>query len=1008
MSRLQAQPLRHLKSPTFLFFARLFPHLFALLLSSALAVGFVTAPRYSAWPVLPVLATWSVVVWLLDPGLRLTARNLSRWGGWIGAGVVAAGAALGAYVILRHPFPPSLAIPLLLASTAGFALRPIFAFAAERSGSTGWEMVRWFVLLIVAALVIHPFATRGLVGGGDALHYARQLADFIEQSTAGVFPVLAGQSSHAFNGDIHPLRTAPFFQYAGLAAYGLSGGNASAFAAQNLVLLGSYLTAVWATYLCLLLLASHRPWLVLLLALLFACSPGILPLAFSGDMVASWMTLPFLAPLLLCVVRLRESPRPALWLTAAAALAAALWYAHSPIALWASFAAALGSLPWLLNGKGFWERSLLTAGAATLFALLALFHFVSVVELEMPQDPGLIAAFTNGGVMENLRVGWTGFLRPVSPGALRLLSDLQLSPGLWVAALLGLASLRSGGPTKWALAVALLGLLALLFPAKEVAGVLWPQLPDVVLNATEKWPMQRFYPIMTVLAVFIAALGLRGGWTDSRPARLILALILLAGVGYSVVESQKFSRRGRAITSLPWLSDLKLLPENTPLSRYSHEYFFSVPRYFTHGVTDPSVETRLLSHESMEPIRPDFEPGLAVDDLQTLRLEYNDGGARILPSVVLEPGRRYVLRFAFTDPPPRGVLIAASPRVYREYSLPQSGEQRAFGAGPTNANGFTLWTTGTTPELVELHFIRSGGSKEDRFFRSVTFGALRADSLPVTVTSLIPFEASLRSAEAVWVETPRLYLPGYRAEVDGEPVRVSRSPDGLVMFPAKAQAARVSLVYDGGLRLRLAFWLSLTAWLAVAGCVAVSLRGRTETAALRIVSLLPRVGLAGVFLGLGTAGSYALPSIVHSWQAPAPPAEGRLALNATLPLGLVSVSEVIATLQHPEGEDLVFLHYLDGKQLQVGLLRSDGTREQGPAIPVNYLARHAIDITEEPGELGSPSRLTVLLNDRKVLTAPRVGPATTPYLLDLPAGSVRTSSGLQPFTGTLRRIPTRR
>jgi len=156
------------------------------------------------------------------------------------------------------------------------------------------EGLRWLLLSITALVLIHPYATSSLVGGGDARLYAQILSDFLEQFRAGICPVLVGQSAYAFNGEIHPLRTAPGFFYLGGIFDILTLQSLSAIALQNLMITINALLAALITYYCLIRLVPRQGWTAWLLTLLFISSPGVLAPIYSGDMVATWMTLPWL------------------------------------------------------------------------------------------------------------------------------------------------------------------------------------------------------------------------------------------------------------------------------------------------------------------------------------------------------------------------------------------------------------------------------------------------------------------------------------------------------------------------------------------------------------------------------------------------------------------------------------------------------------------------------------------------------------------------------------------
>ena len=69
------------------------------------------------------------------------------------------------------------------------------------------------------------------------------------------------------------------------------------------------------------------------------------------------------------------------------------------------------------------------------------------------------------------------------------------------------------------------------------------------------------------------------------------------------------------------------------------------------------------------------------------------------------------------------------------------------------------------------------------------------------VTSLIPYRATVRSPEAALLETPRMFVPGYAATVNGAPVAVRKSAEGLVAFPVPQGESRVELRFAGPLAL---------------------------------------------------------------------------------------------------------------------------------------------------------------------------------------------------------------
>ncbi len=925
-------------------------------------------------------------LWAITAGSALPPANAVK----LRVGILLGGTVVGLGAYFWSPLPLSMIPALALAAALGYPLAGLFIRAARLTGSTRGEAFRWTLLLVFAFAVIHPFATQGLVGGGDALHYVKQVADVIEQVRAGEFPVFVGQSSHAFNGDIHPLRTAPYLQQLGLVIDLVTGGNLNAFSVQNLAVVGSFLAAIFALYLSLIELAPSRAWLAWMFTLTFATSPAILALAFSGDMIASWMTLPFLPLLFLCLLKLSKDAPSGGWLAGAAAAAAAVWMAHAPIAVWTTLAASLIGLCWLVGPDGKSQRLVMAAGATVVFAILAGYLFASVKLLEIPPDPNLVAATTNGTIMQQLKIGWSGIFRPASETATSLVHDLQLSPASWLTIAVGLISLRR---TTWTLAALLAAgaiYLLLLYPSEAIAGRLWPLLPDTLVGATEKWPMQRFYPILSVMAPFIGILGLGARWWDARLARAVLVVALAVALGWSGFEARKFVARGLGVTNSVVSSERKLLPENSTMSRYSPEYFGWLPRYFSHGVVSPHSELRLLAPDRLEPVASNLDSMPGEDSIAQLTYTSTEFGGRFGPQLTLEPRLLYRVTFAFGDPAPVGTLVMAGPSFYREYSLPTSGEERAFGAGPANVRSIIAWTTSPTPEPLDVLFLAADPTGTANVLGAVEVTPFDPALAPVEVTALVPLRMVVRTSEPAWVETPRLFVPGYQAYANDEPVKTRRSPDGLVMYAVEPGESKAELRYEGGWNLRLSFWLSLIGWGTTA---LIFLTGRAPAAGRLLDRILPGIGRAALAVSVFTVLLF-VATQGFSAVFKSEPSEGPVSLTFTLPIGLDGKAETVAILRGQHSEEVLSFHYVNGKTLQVGIRLTDGTEILGEPFPVNYLARHSLLLSAPalgPANARS-AEILVRMNERIVLQAAPTVPAPAGARLEL--GGEASSGGL--------------
>ncbi len=857
----------------------------------------------------------------------------------------------------------------------GALAQKYFVHRARRTRSTSGEAVRWWGLVAVCMWVIHPYATPQLVGGGDAHHYAQQLADATEQLGRGEYQIFVGQSAYAFNGDIHPLRTAPFFSYVGAALSVVARSTLTPTAVQNLLIVLSLATSVVVLYGLLTRLKPTAAWPAFWLACAYATCPGVLALIYSGDMIATWLTLPWLPLIFYAVIRLWDTPNPIPSLYLLAAALAIVWLAHPPVALWTSILVGLSLGPRVVvrwqSGRVLWQ----TVACLALCLVLCGYVFVSVYTLRLPSDPNLVANVRSGAILSTLQAGWSGLGRPIDAAGANLLHNLQLSPALWLAffvALVGMATRRNLRGPAGLLGLGAIGLLLLLVPSNQISGRLWAIMPEAVISATDQWPMQRFFPILSALIPFLALLAWpRTGRGVFRRAPHVLATMLAVGVVYSAYDSRKLIARGYAVTSSAHMTDLRLRPENVVLSRYSYEYYGQIPRVFSHGTMNPIMQNRLLTRGSLEPIDlnllalnrvfPGEEPRPRTHHI----FVQTDYGGYFDPPVRLESKQVYFARFHFKNPDVHGTLQLLGNFISREYHLPLSGAPLAFGTRPNNRDGFTLWTTGPEADEVQVRFYAQPGRPSPENLGELELLSLNPNRLPLQTLSVNPFQVAVRSSADSWLETPKIFVEGYQAQVDGRAVPVMRSPDGLAMVPIPAGQSRVNLYYVGPLALRAAFWITLFAWVAILALHLWSWRsprilnqafvylGRGAIA----VSLFGAVsfGAAQGYIRLGAAK----PSASIS--------ETPVVMNLTLPVGLTNNWEPVWDFRHGGESWSIFFFYEGSQKIRVGLARDGSLHSESDLATINYLRDHNLvaRLVSEPGE--PHSRMKIWFNNQLML-----------------------------------------
>jgi len=480
-----------------------------------------------------------------------------------------------------------------------------------------------------------------------------------------------------------------------------------------------------------------------------------------------------------------------------------------------------------------WARALAGAG---LFAAIGAYPIGSV--LLYPPEAGLkVSAFqqaTGKTIAYFVRDVFPQVLLPLKPGA-HDLGSLQLGYSLFAVLVFCIwnfrrARLLSGG---FALAAALF-LLLLLIPIPWLNLALWDAVPQFVRNPTSNWAMNRLYLPLAGAVVFGAAALVSGGMTGSPRLRRIFAALVAAGCAWSLAEADNF-HLDASDSGLTWESASDMMrPENVMLTRFAYFIFPAPPDVFTHGVTDPAMENRLRSADTLALTATNFGAARASAKVA------GSGAFRAFPGgsanfvqldsrLRIEPGRSYLLDFDFPQGgDTRGVIEISGKTFLRKYAVPEYGGSKAFGAGGEHSSLVALSTTSADPVDLTLRFFPEGPLPDPKAHTPpirVRLLAFDPSSLPVRVESLIPYRARVRSPSAGWLETPRMHQLGYFATVNGSPAPVRRSPDGLTWIGVPAGDSRVELDFRAPAGLQAIFWLSLGS-IAIAAAAAARAAAR--------------------------------------------------------------------------------------------------------------------------------------------------------------------------------------
>ena len=838
-----------------------------------------------------------------------------------------------------------------LSLTAGFAylLRDEIRRAKD---SGGWrpavDLLLMAGLVPVALFSVSPYLDGNLVGAGDSYHYALQVADFVTQLRHGVMPILAGQSEYAFNGNIHTLRTAPYFTHLAGFLDLLTGCKLSFVSLQNLTVICTAVLAAWSAYWVTLKVSGGQRIAACLLAAIYVTSPAtIYPLALN-DMFATYMVVPWLVICWFGLVGiLRRGNDLRAQLVAAGGLALA-WYAHPPIAAWLTLIWATVQVTRFITvgaAPGQWSRQFLVG---LLLAGLICFAWVSFATLGLGTGalakPGF--AFTADDLRRALRQEFSPYLLSSAEAGIQLGWTLWAG---WLGALVVFIRRRIWPALFLSTVLALLVLF--LLPLPNFSAALWTLLPERLVGLTN-WPAQRLCPLLCSGIIVLGAGALRELNGQSCRVYHALCVLLLAGCVWNALDLAAVHRRP-GVAKLPAVVQARLFfPNNLRLTRYSYALFDRAPGYFSHGWMDPEFESRLLDHEM----------DLALDNPRAIIASVHPTPViPVNPSAVLNltGPAEHLLVFTFADQTVTGEISIRGDGLERSYLLPRSGGPLAFGAEPASAKTMPLRFGTKGSRQVVVNTSATGVSLQVFPFRE--------DTLPIRVTDQTPYTATVHTTTAGFLETPRMYLDGYETTVNGLSAQVSASPNRLAMVPIPSGKSQVILTYPGPLILRAAWLLSLACfagypWMLFKACTesrplslgldsSAEATGRQDVLVglKRLWRRHPRLAIAGpavALLGFGFAW------IAHGiWQEKH--AYGSLRLSLQFPRFPEEKAEPLLTLGKPGAADCIYVIYDDPGHVRFGL---DHWLVGGPVsepIPINY-AIHRVEITI--GGLYPPSR----------------------------------------------------
>jgi hypothetical protein len=829
--------------------------------------------------------------------------------------------------------------------------------ALLRLRQQGWnrmEALRVGLLTLVCLAISGPFINDGGLGTGEAMNYSLAVADTITQARAGTFPVHVGQSEFAFNGRVHPLRTAVYFTHVPVLLDALTFRQLSFWGLQNLSIALSLWLGVFLMYACLRCSVEQAPWLAFALAALFGLSPGLLAPAYGMDLYMTVTAAPFVVLSIFGATQSFSARTFARYAWMAVGLAGT-WLAHPPVAAWTSLACTgIVGTSWLSQRPRIGAAINLLV-AAVLGALLSGWAFTAALSLRediVAASPAAAGLISEQVAATTKLVGWAGLL-PVRSGGAEL-GDYQLGYAGWVMLFVAaLVSLRRGTIlVKSMLAVAAF-LFVLTLPIPFLHERLWLAMPPIFGLLTNSWPMQRAYLLLATIAMFTFAFGwphvapiFASGHPRRRQAWAVVACLCV----WTTLQGWSFVSRGYHTRNIATGVAAAHRSSNVDLTGVAYA-FMPIPRQFYHGPRDPERELRLLADDAVLPVTLNEPPPAGSEGRWTaaLRSAGDSAGMRHFEtSIVIEPGHRYRLKFTFLTEPLTGVLILkGSHGLYRQYLLPGRSGGLGFGMQLGNRQDITLWTDSPETETVSLALALGQDTPLlPDVIATIELSSYDPAALPLSLVSLVPsliVEADV--AEYGWLETPRLFLAGYQATVDGVAVVPRRSGDGLTLVPVSPGRRRIELKYEPPTLLRQSAAITLGGWLLVLGFGVTSairpLRRKPTPSAERFRRVPPlAVGAAGLF-----AGVWILPALPPNTDRPRRGEPGPMTFRLALPIDALGKAEPLVSAGTGPGSATVFVRYDSPSTIRLGIdVWGYGPRESAP-LPVNYAEPQTIRLT---------------------------------------------------------------
>jgi hypothetical protein len=242
--------------------------------------------------------------------------------------------------------------------------------------------------------------------------------------------------------------------------------------------------------------------------------------------------------------------------------------------------------------------------------------------------------------------------------------------------------------------------------------------------------------------------------------------------------------------------------------------------YITTGRSDPLSEIRLHDNADYNRIIDIFSLRHPITPKSNRTLVYNRFNAPICAQIEIPAQALTVLTFEALPPDLKGTLELRANGVSWTYTLPYTigGGDMAFGAGPSRRHSLLVRNSDPKKKVLQFYFWPSAESQNAKLrLGTLTSYTVTAADHYLSLEKLLPLEINLDAPYPVVVETPRIFLKGYAATVDGQSATVFKSEQGLVAVSVDKGPHRLQVTFDADPLLKWSYRFAEAAWIFFLG-----------------------------------------------------------------------------------------------------------------------------------------------------------------------------------------------